>query len=367
MVDGNTNLPGKPETMTEPLPLPSRAGLLVQGAALVVIIAGLQHAAPVLVPFLLAVFAAFVAMPPLLWLQNRGLPYWAALTAIILVGLLLTVLLVAVLGASIADFSRSYPVYNQHLHESLVGLQIWLNAHGIPVSEDFFRNATQVFDPGAIMQLAGNLFTSLSNMLTNAFFIFLTTIFILLEVPSFPDKLRQISATAQRTLDSFHVFGQDLLRYLAIKTMVSLITGMAVGIWLAILGVDFALLWGLLAFLFNFVPNIGSIIAAIPAVVLALVQGGLQLAMLTAFGYLTVNIVMGNILEPKVMGHGLGLSVLAVFLSLIFWGWVLGPVGMLLSVPLTMFMKVVLGSREETRWIAILIGPGDEARSEMAK
>ena len=340
--------------------IPSQAGLLIQGAALVVIIAGLKHAAPVLVPFLLAVFAAFVAMPPLLWLQSRGLPYWLALTIIVLLGLLLDVLIVAFFGASISDFTRSYPEYNARLHESMADLQNWLGEQGIPVPEDFFRKTVRVFDPGAIMQLVGSLFASLSNILTNAFFILLTTIFILLEVPSFPGKLRQISASAQTTLDRFHVFGQDLLRYLAIKTTVSLMTGLTIGLWLAFIGVDFAILWGLLAFLFNFVPNIGSIIAAIPAVMLALVLGGLQLALLTAGGYLAVNIVMGNILEPKVMGHGLGLSVLAVFLSLIFWGWVLGPVGMLLSVPLTMFMKVVLGSREQTRWIAILIGPGDE-------
>lgn len=122
-------------------------------------------------------------------------------------------------------------------------------------------------------------------------------------------------------------------------------------------GIDYALLWGVLAFLLNFVPNIGSIIAAVPAVLLALIQLGPFSALMTAMGYLIANMVMGNIIEPRYMGKGLGLSTLVVFLSLVFWGWVLGPVGMLLSVPLTMLMKIALESSDETRWLAILMGP----------
>jgi len=130
-----------------------------------------------------------------------------------------------------------------------------------------------------------------------------------------------------------------------------------VTIWLLILGVDFAMLWGLLAFFFNFVPNIGSIIAAIPPVVLAIVQPGMGLGVATwvAIGYALINIVIGNVVEPRVMGRGLGLSTLVVFLSLIFWGAVLGPVGMLLSVPLTIIARIILAGHERTRWIAILL------------
>ncbi len=348
--------------MAAPSPMPVKAGILVQSAALVVIIAGLKTAAPVIVPFLLAAFIAFVATPPLLWLQSRGLSYWLALTVVVIVGLLLNVIIVAVFGASLTEFTNSYPAYSARLQAGLAELPHWLGLHGITIDEDFFRKAAGVFDPGAVMHLVGSLFASMRNVLANAFLIFLTTVFILLEVPGFPAKLRRISDRAQATLTRFRHFGQDLLRYLAIKSAVSLATGIVIALWLALIDVDFALLWGLLAFLFNFVPNIGSIIAAIPAILLALLQGGLQLGLMTAGGYLVVNVVVGNILEPKVMGSGLGLSVLAVFLSLIFWGWVLGPIGMLLSVPLTMFMKVVLESREETRWLAILLGPGQDAR-----
>ena len=132
-------------------------------------------------------------------------------------------------------------------------------------------------------------------------------------------------------------------------------TGIAVTIGLMLLGLDYFLLWGLLAFLLNYVPNIGSIIAAIPAVLLAVVQLGMFKALLVAAIYLAVNIIMGNAVEPKLMGHKLGLSSLVVFLSLVFWGWILGPIGMLLSVPLTMIVKIALEVNDSTRWLAILL------------
>ncbi len=149
---------------------------------------------------------------------------------------------------------------------------------------------------------------------------------------------------------------EEIKRYMAIKTVISLLTGVFIGFWLWMLGVDYPLMWGLLAFLLNYVPNIGSFIAAIPAVLLAFVQLGLIKAGLTGLGFVVVNVVFGNVIEPRFMGKGLGLSTLVVFLSLVFWGWVLGPVGMLLSVPITMTIKIALEASEETRWIAILLG-----------
>jgi predicted PurR-regulated permease PerM len=146
--------------------------------------------------------------------------------------------------------------------------------------------------------------------------------------------------------------------YLAIKTQMSFVTAVLVTILLVVLKVDFPILWGVLAFFLNYVPNIGSFIAAIPAVILAFVQLGTGSALFTASGYVVVNVVIGNIVEPRIMGRGLGLSTLVVFLSLLFWGWVLGSVGMLLSVPLTMVAKICMESMDETRWLAILMGSG---------
>ncbi len=157
-------------------------------------------------------------------------------------------------------------------------------------------------------------------------------------------------------MQRFYRFSDTVKRYMAIKTIMSLVTGVCIAIWLSILGIDFAVLWGLIAFFLNYVPNIGSVLAAIPAVMLAFIQLGSTSALLAAAGYIVMNTLIGNILEPRYMGRGLGLSTLVVFLSLVFWGWVLGPVGMLLSVPLTMTLKIALESREETVWLAIVLG-----------
>ncbi|MGL4899754.1 MAG: AI-2E family transporter, partial [Shewanella sp.] len=150
-------------------------------------------------------------------------------------------------------------------------------------------------------------------------------------------------------------FLQSVNQYMVIKTLVSLATGVIVGVGLALIGVNYALLWAVIAFLFNYIPNIGSIIAAIPAVMLAFIQLGPAAAGGTAMLYIAANMVMGNFVEPKFMGRGLGLSTLVVFLSLIFWGWLLGSVGMLLSVPLTMVVKIALESSQSGSWLAILL------------
>jgi predicted PurR-regulated permease PerM len=146
---------------------------------------------------------------------------------------------------------------------------------------------------------------------------------------------------------------------MSMKTIISLVTGLFIGFALWFIGVDYPVLWGVLAFMLNFVPNIGSIIAAVPAVLLTVVQLGVTPALMVASVYIAVNIIVGSIIEPKYMGKGLGLSTLVVFVSLVFWGWVLGPVGMLLSVPLTITVKLALDSKPETKWLGHLLGPGD--------
>jgi predicted PurR-regulated permease PerM len=190
--------------------------------------------------------------------------------------------------------------------------------------------------------------------------ILLTVVFILLEASGLPLKLRAAMGDPEASLVPYKEFLESVNRYLLIKTAMSLLTGICVIVWLSILKIDYPVLWGLVAFLLNYVPNIGSIIAAVPVILLGFVQYGFASALLVAGGYLAVNTVFGSILEPKILGKGLGLSTLIVFVSLVFWGWILGPVGMLLSVLLTMIVKIALQSRQETRWIAILLGSAPE-------
>jgi predicted PurR-regulated permease PerM len=330
----------------------SAARFLITMAAVVVVVAGMKSSQAILVPFLLSVFIAIISAPLLFWLKRKGIPTGLALLLVIGGVLGIGVMLGTLVGTSINDFSRSLPLYQEHLQEKTVALAAFLAKYGVELSD---QALIEYVDPGAAMKMASKMLTGLGNVLSNAFLILLTVIFILLEAASFPGKLHAAFGSAE-TVKNFDSFISNVNQYMVIKTWVSLGTGALVAVWLAVLGVDYPILWGVLAFLFNYVPNIGSIIAAVPAVLLALIQLGTTQALLAGAGYIVFNVVIGNVIEPRFMGRGLGLSTLVVFLSLIFWGWILGPVGMLLSIPLTMTLKIALSSNEETRWIGTLLG-----------
>ena len=342
------------------MPATHSSHLLIAAAALVVVIAGMQAASSLLVPFLLAAFISIICLPPLNWLLGHKVPVGAAIALMTLALLLVGGVVAAFVGASVADFSHNLPAYQSKLSDQTDALIAWLAGLGLEFDMALLK---QSFDPSAALGLAGRLLTGLGNALANAFLIVLTVIFLLVEATALPHKWAAMGVSAPST-EGFVRFVASVNAYMAIKGWISLATGALVAIWLAVLGVDYPLLWGLIAFLFNFVPNIGSIIAAVPAVLLALVQLGPAMAALTGGGYVVVNIVMGNVVEPRFMGRGVGLSALVVFLSLVFWGWVLGPVGMLLSVPLTMVVKLALEAREGTGWIATLLGPDVEPPAE---
>ncbi|MDY0261654.1 AI-2E family transporter [Syntrophotalea acetylenica] len=334
-------------------PSVSVSSVFVTLASLVIVAAGLNAGKVILVPFLLSAFIAILGASPMFWLQRRGLPVWLALTIVMLAVFLAGLLLAGLVGTSVAAFSENLPLYENRLRQLLDTLIAWLDSINIHLSGPALSEA---FDPGAVMKLVATLFNAITNMLANGVLVLMTVIFMLLEASGMPAKLRTVLGPSRR-FGGFDSFVRNLQHYMAIKTIVSLITGLLVTLVLVVIGVDFPLLWGLLAFLLNYVPNIGSIIAAVPAVLLAMVQLGPWQALFAGLGYLAINLIMGNILEPRFMGHGLGLSPLIVFLSLLFWGWLLGPVGMLLSVPLTITAKIALDSHEDTRWVAVLLGP----------
>lgn len=213
-------------------------------------------------------------------------------------------------------------------------------------------------EPESLMQVFTQSMRAVSGILSQAVLILVTTVFLLMEASTLPSKMQAIAGDAPSRMDRLRQIADEVNQYMAIKTSTSLLTGGFITAVLWLLGVDFALLWGVTAFLLNFVPNIGSIIAAIPAVLLALLQHGFGVAAVVVGLYVAVNLFIGYFLEPRWMGRGLGLSTLVVFVSLVFWGWVLGPVGMVISVPLTMAVKIALEGSSETRWLAILMGPG---------
>jgi len=334
------------------------AGFMLAMAAVVIVIAGMRAAQSIIVPFLLAGFIAIISAPGLNWLQRRRVPRVLALV-LVFVGILgVGVALTALLGTSLDGFTNALPSYQQRLQEQVTGFVHWLTSHGVAVSD---RTLLNYLDPGSAMRLVSGLLRGLGNVLTNAFLILLTVVFILLETSTFAAKLRAAIGEPEHSLSGSYAVLDNIKRYMTIKTLTSALTGIVIAAGLLLGGVDFALLWGFFAFLLNFIPNVGSFIAAVPAVLIALLQLGYGAALLTAGLYLVVNITVGSILEPRWMGNQLGVSPLVVFVSLVFWGWVFGPVGMFLSVPLTISLQIVLAANPDTRWIAVLLGSGADA------
>lgn len=345
--------------MNQSMHIPQGSRILLTMAAFVVVVAGVREARELLVPFLLSAFIAIIAAPPLFYLKHKRIPTGIALALVIGLVVIAALMLGVLVGNSIDDFSAQLPFYQERLNAITAGLLSWLAETGIEIPK---QTASNLLDPSKAMKMAAVGLSSLGGLLTNTFLILLTVIFILLEAASFPTKLEAILQNPDSGLSRFQAFLDNINSYMAIKTATSLLTGLLVGLWLWVVGLDYPVLWGMLAFLLNFVPSIGSILASIPALLLALVQLGITGTLWSLLGYVLINVIIGNIVEPRFMGRGLGLSTLVVFISLVFWGWILGPVGMFLSVPLTMMIKISLDSSEETRWIAILLGPEVEQK-----
>ena len=332
-------------------------------AAIVVVIYGMQMMSVLLVPFLLAVFLALITVRPMLWMQEHRVP--SILAALIIVSMLMLLLAVigVILGSSIADFTAALPSYQARL-DVLVDRAFDFMVTNLNVDESI-ESISDMIDPGWAMGLVAGILNSLRDVLTNTFLIIFTMIFILLEASTAKTKFAAAFGASEMSLERPRVFLQNLGRYLGIKTLISIATGLCAGALTWALHLDFPLLWAMLAFLLNYVPTIGSIIAAVPAVLLALVQIGPGAAGATAVGFIGINVVFGNFLEPRLMGYGVGISPLVVFVGLVVWGFIFGPVGMLLSVPLTMTLKMAMESDDRTRWVAILLGSERDAVYEL--
>ncbi len=332
---------------------------LLSLAAFVVIVAGMKAADTLLIPFLLSLFISVIAAAPLFYLKGKGVPGGIAMLIVIGLIVVLGLLIGWMIGGSLNDFTANLPKYQERLSAQSARLVQWLGDLGWHLDQGLIKS---VVNPGKAMAMAGQVISGLGNALTQALLILITVIFMLVEASAFQNKLRAIADDPEASLKQVEAITYSIKRYMTIKTSTSLLTGLLIGVWLWILGVDYPVLWGVIAFLFNYVPNIGSIIAAIPAVLLALLQADPKIAIWTVVGYLVVNNLVGNMIEPRFMGSGLGLSPLVVFISLVFWGWILGPVGMFLSVPLTMTLKIFLDGYESSRPLGLLLGAS--ARNE---
>lgn len=338
--------------MAKPIITLNGLKIVIMLGMLVIVLAGIRFAADIIVPFILALFIAVVLNPLVQRMVRLRVPRVLAISLLIGVIILGMVLLLAYLGNSLNELARTLPVYRDSLLAPLQQLDPWLHRVGIDVSVEQLQT---FIDPNAAMTLVTSLLTQLSNAMTSIFLLLLTVVFMLIEVPQLPAKLQQLMARPAEGMGAIQRALDSVTHYLVLKTAISVVTGLVVWGMLTLLEVRFAFVWGLLAFAFNYIPNIGSVLAAIPPIVQVLAFSGFYDALIVLSGYLLINLVFGNILEPRMMGRGLGLSTLVVFLSLIFWGWLLGPVGMLLSVPLTIMVKIALEQTAGGQSIAVLL------------
>ncbi len=327
-------------------------------AASVIILAAVMYSSTIVTQFLMAVFIAIISSKPVSYLKSKGVSNGFAVAIVITFILLISVSLGGIIGSSIANFTSNLDVYNSKVSVGLAKLFGVLDSLGINVSRERIIGA---IDPGVIMNFTAKLLNGLGSLMGNMAMILLIVGFMLAESSTYGVKLKAVLNQPDSSILGITKVVNQINQYLGIKTITSLMTGVIISFMLWAIGVDFPFMWGMIAFLMNYIPNIGSIIAAIPAMVMAFISLGGAGVFWTGAIYLAVNMGIGNILEPRMMGKGLGISTLVVLLSLIFWGWILGTSGMFLSIPLTLAAKIAFESNPSTKWIAILLGTKEDA------
>lgn len=331
---------------------------------MVVILAGLTLASSLVVPFLMATFLAILASPLVGFLTRRKVPQ--AVAAVMVVVLMLGVLsLVSVIvTSSVNSLASNLPAYQGLVLVRFDEALTWASTHGIDTKN---LDLQQSMNMSALLGVTSNILSGLAGLASNIVLVLIVTAFMLSEGPSLHEKLENVLERRLRRIkeDPLEQATEQVQRYLLIKTITSVVTGVLAGVYCAICGLELALFWGFLAFLLNYIPTIGSIIASIPAIIMGFVLFGPGVAVAVGIGYLVINTIIGNVVEPKLMGQTLGLSPTVILFSMVFWGWLFGAMGALLSAPLTMIVKIVCDNVKDWNWIArMLDSPAEEARRE---
>ncbi len=348
-------------------------------AALVLVVAGLKAAQSFFIPILLAFFIATVSFPILNFLREKKIPRPIAVLLTVTFDFIflaaLGVLAVTLVGDLQEKWNSRYAgEMSEQIRVVSHNLADRLDGYGVPDAQEKINEAVNNnvanlqnirferiwdFGTGVLGRVVGFFGTALITIVL--------TIFMLSEARMFGRRLDAISLARGPNLARMLSATKDIQRFLAIKTAISLLTGFLAGFLCWIAGLDFFILWGILAFFFNFIPVIGSLVAGVPPTILALLVAGVPNAILVAGGYLLINNFLGNFVEPMLVGRRFGISTLVVVISVVFWGWLWGPLGMLLAVPLTMVLKVILESSDEFRWIGVAISAEQPAGSAEKK
>jgi AI-2 transport protein TqsA len=339
------------EAITTALRQPSFVRVILVLAATVVVLVGLRLGAPILNPILFAVVLTLLFSPVYSWLLRRGLPTSLALVLMLVILIILFVGLSFILGASIVRFTERVGFYTAQLNGQVDSLDALLERSGLSNVD-----VRDVVKPSALTGALGAVLSGISGFLSNLFLILMIMLFLLGEGPAMMNRLRASTGRDNPQVARLSAVGQSVVLQFGLRAIVNLVTGAGVTILLLVLGVDFALMWGILTFFLSFVPYIGLVLAVTPAVVLALAEFGVSRAVLVIVGVIVINILAENVLSPMMMGRGLNISPTIVFLSFVFWAWLLGGPGAFLALPITLFVAVMFDTFPETRWLAGLIG-----------
>jgi len=319
-------------------------------AATIVVLAGMRLGAPIVTPTLFALVLSLIFSPIYSWLKRRGLPASLALL-IMLVGLgILFTALFALLSVSIGKFSGRIAFYTTQLDIRTDELQTLLESMGVSS-----LNLREVVEPGAIVGALGSVLSGLGSFLSNLFLILMITLFLLGEGPALVARLRASVAPDNPQFARLTVVGRGVIRQLGLRAITNFVIGTGITVLFWVLGVDFPLLWGVLAFFLSFVPYIGLPIAAAPGVFLALAEFGVGRAVLVILGVVVINQLAEYGLDPLLLSKGLQLSPAVVFLSFTLWAWLLGAPGAFLAVPITLLLSAMFDTFPETRWLAGLM------------
>jgi len=324
-------------------------------ASVVIVLSGATLASAIVVPFLLSLFVTIILLVPVEALMRRSVPTWLSLLIVVAGMLVFFAAVFIIVGSAAAAFSADLPGYQAEFKALITNVSAWFDARGVDVSASGLRD---VLNPQRIISFFQNFIGDIGGALSNIMLIVFTVVFMLSDANLFKRKLawhQQQHSAVEGQLGSLSDLVVLLATYTKIKAAVSLLTGFLIWLGLSLMGIKYPVLWGLLAFLLNFIPTIGSIIAAFPVLLLAMLSLDPVLLMMIVALYLVVNIVVGNFVEPIWMGGEVGLATLIVFLSMVFWGWLFGPVGMILSVPLTIAVKFLSLRNPRTLWLAVLL------------
>jgi AI-2 transport protein TqsA len=326
--------------------------LLITAAAAIAILAGIRISAPILGPVMIALVITIAWSPGSDWLRRRGWPPSVAALTGIMIGVVGIGLFVLLVWSSLIQLQDKLPGYQPRI-EALQQL-IRDKLADLPIESSRLFTG-EVLNARAIVGYALKLISNLTQTAGNLLILVLLMAFMMLEAIRYPEKLRHALGEHSVAVEQLMKFGESIKSYVVINSVFGLVAAAINTVLLLIVGVDFAFLWGVMSFLLSFVPNVGFLIALLPPTLLALVEFGFTRAIIVAGGYIIINFVVDNLIKPRFVGQSLDLSPLVVVLSLVFWGWLMGPLGALVAVPLSIGVKFFFDSFEESRWLAVLM------------